>query len=224
MTKNKTMGRPIEAVLFDLDGTLLDTEAMILASFRFATHKVLGYSPPDKQLTDMVGIPLDYQMRIISPENADELVTVYREHNKLVHDELIRYFPGTREVLENLRSSGMRMAVVTSKRSEMATRGLRHFNLHGYFELLLGSNDTSKHKPDPEPLLMAADRLDVPVAQTLYLGDSPYDMEAARAAGSLAVAALWGMFSRERLLAADAQRELSSIGELPELILELNGF
>ncbi len=222
MTKNNQPARLIEAVLFDLDGTLLDTGTLILASFRYATQKVLGYSPPDELLTDMVGIPLDYQMRAISPEHSDELVRVYREHNSMVHDELIRYFPGTREALDTLQAEGMRMAVVTSKRREVAARGLSRFNLSGYFELIIGSNDTDKHKPNPEPLLLAAKRMSVSVDQTLYLGDSPYDMEAARAAGSMAVAALWGMFSRERLLAADAQMELSRIAELPGLIRNLN--
>lgn len=222
LMRNNQNTRPIEVVLFDLDGTLVDTAALILASFRYATQKVLGYSPPDEQLTDMVGIPLDYQMRVISPKHADELVRVYREHNSIVHDELIKYFPGTREALDTLQAEGMRMAVVTSKRREVAARGLSRFNLSDYFELVIGSNDTDKHKPDPEPLLLAAERMSVSADQTIYLGDSPYDMEAARAAGSIAVAALWGMFSRERLRAADAQMELTQIEELPNLVRNLN--
>jgi len=222
LTKNNKGARSIEAVLFDLDGTLLDTRTLILASFRYATQKVLGYSPPDQQLMDMVGIPLDYQMRVFSVEHADELVRVYREHNSMVHDELIKYFPGTREALDRLKVDGMRMAVVTSKRTEVAARGLSRFNLDSYFEVLIGSNDTDKHKPNPEPLLLAAERMSISVEQTIYLGDSPYDMEAARAAGSVAVAALWGMFSRERLIAADAQMELTQIEELPNLIRNLN--
>jgi pyrophosphatase PpaX len=209
------------AILFDLDGTLIDTGELILTSFRYATRKVLERVIPDDELMDLVGIPLAKQMEMIDAEHAEELTAVYREHNARVHDELIHEFVGTREALEELKAGGIPLVVVTSKRNELAERGLNCFGLLGFFDFLIGSDDTELHKPNPEPLLLAAERLGVPIAECVYLGDSPYDMQAARAAGALAVAATWGVFSRERLLEAGAEWEIAALGELPGLLSSL---
>jgi pyrophosphatase PpaX len=200
--------------LFDLDGTLLDTKELILSSFRHATREVLGEQLPDERILPFIGIPLIYQMRIIAGEHADRLMEVYREHNARVHDELIRPFKGTREALDALRAEGRRLAVVTSKRNGPAQRGLACFGLEDCFELVIGSDDTAKHKPDPEPLLLAAERLGVAADSCVYVGDSPFDMQAARAAGITAVAALWGMFSRDELITAGAQYEATGFSDL----------
>jgi pyrophosphatase PpaX len=209
---------PKQAVLFDLDGTLVDTRELILSSFRYATREVLGTQLPDEDILPYIGIPLIYQMQTIALERADELMKVYREHNARVHDELIHYFEGTREALAALRKEGRMLAVVTSKRNEPALRGLTRFGLEGYFEFIIGSDDTTRHKPDPEPLLLAAQRLGLSADRCVYVGDSPYDMQAARAAGTLAIGALWGMFSREQLAEAGAQYEAPTISALPALL------
>jgi pyrophosphatase PpaX len=207
-----------QAVLFDLDGTLIDSLNMILASFRHATKTVLGKEVEDKKARALIGMPLFDQMKVIDAEHADELVEVYRANNIIIHDKMIRYFEGTRETLEELKRSGLRLAVVTSKRNTLAERGLSCFDLQPYFEMLIGSDDTVKHKPNPEPLLFAAKRLAVPIESCFYIGDSPFDMQAARSAGAIAVAALWGMFPREVLLEAGAHYEATTISDLPGVI------
>jgi pyrophosphatase PpaX len=211
----------IAAVLYDLDGTLLDTRDMILASFQYATRKVLQRKIPDAELLDLVGIPLGEQMQHLDAQHAQELVETYRTHNQRVHDELIRSFADTDETLAAIKVQGIPQVVVTSKRNELAWRGLGCFNLQGYFDFLIGSDDTLRHKPEPEPLLLAAARLGVPIERCVYLGDSPYDMRAACSAGAIAVAATWGIFTRDRLLAAGAQHELATISELPALLCSL---
>ena len=208
-----------KALLFDLDGTLVNTKNLILTSFRYATSSVLGASPSDEVMLDMIGIPLRYQMRKIDETHADEMLAAYREHNGRVHDELIQEFSGTAETLAKLTAAGYRLAVVTSKMSESALRDLRFFELDVFFEFVQGSDKTERHKPDPDPLLAAAKTMGLTPEQCAYVGDSPYDMQAARAAGMCAVAALWGMFSRERLLEAGAQQEAASIEELAVLFL-----
>jgi pyrophosphatase PpaX len=206
------------AILFDLDGTLLDTKELILASYRYATREVLGASLPDESVLPLIGIPLVNQMRIVAPGYVDELVEVYREHNARMHDELIRPFEGTREALDALRAAGKRLAVVTSKRNDPARRGLACFGIQDYFEFIIGSDDTVTHKPDPEPLLLAVERLGIPADACVYVGDSPYDMQAACAANIDGIAALWGMFPRDTLMAAGASCEAVTIGELPALL------
>jgi pyrophosphatase PpaX len=208
------------AVLFDLDGTLLDTKELILSSFRYATREVLGEALPDEAVLSYIGIPLKDQAQIFAPGHVDEMLRVYREHNARVHDELIRYFEGTREMLDELRAEGRRLAVVTSKRNGLAVRGLTYFGLEGYFEFVIGSEDTTKHKPEPEPLLLGAERLGLLPSDCVYVGDSPFDMQAARAAGIVAVGALWGMFTRAQLADAGAQHEAASPRELPATLRE----
>jgi pyrophosphatase PpaX len=207
-----------KALLFDLDGTLVDTKELILASFRHATREVLGETLPDAAVRPYIGIPLVYQMQALAPDHVDEIVAVYRAHNAKVHDELIQYFEGTREMLDELRSEGRRLAVVTSKRNEVALRGLKRFDLAEYFEFIIGSDDTTLHKPKPEPLLIAAKRMGISPDDCVYVGDSPFDMRAAVAANITALAVLWGMFSQKDLEEAGAQYEANSPSELPTVI------
>jgi pyrophosphatase PpaX len=210
-----------KAILFDLDGTLLDTQELILSSFRYATREILGEQLPDEVILPFIGIPLAYQMQTINAEHADELMVSYREHNARVHDELIQYFEGTRETLDELREEYGRLAVVTSKRLEPAQKGLERFDLQGYFEFIIGSEETTKHKPEPEPLLLAAKRFGTRAEHCIYVGDSPYDMMAARAAGCVALAAPWGMFTRDELANAGAQHYATTISELPTVIRDI---
>jgi pyrophosphatase PpaX len=206
-------------LLFDLDGTVLDTKDLILASYHFACEKVLGRRLPDEPLLDLVGVPLPEQMHRLVPEGyADAVVEAYREHNALGHDRYINYFEGTREALTELASRGWPMAIVTSKRNASAHQGLASFNLEGYFKAVIGYDDTDRHKPDPTPLLLAAERMGVEPVSCAYIGDSPYDMQAATAAGMLAIGATWGFFTSERLLGAGAQALVSSINGLPGMI------
>jgi pyrophosphatase PpaX len=179
---------------------------------------VLGRDYSDDQLLELVGQPLLTQMTYFDAEHADELVEVYRQHSYATHDQQIAYFDGTSEALDQLQALGTRMAVVTSKPNALAKRGLACFELEHYFEFVVGLDDTDKHKPQPEPLLLAASRLDVAADRCIYVGDSPYDMQAARAAKMTAVAATWGMFARQRLTEAGAQYQLNTISELPTLL------
>ena len=212
----------ILALIFDLDGTLIDTENHILTSFRHATKTVLGVSPPDEVMRNMIGIPLADQMRKVSPDHVAELLAVYREFNAASCEKLVKEFPSMAETLDKLKEAGYRLAVVTSKQTPSALRDLGLTGLIESFELIQGSDKTERHKPEPEPLLAAAATMGLAPEQCAYIGDSTYDMQAARAANMLAVAALWGMFSRERLLEAGAQVQAATITCLPALFNDLN--
>lgn len=207
-------------VLFDLDGTLIDTLDLIRTSMRYTTAQVLGAALPDEVLMHNVGIPLAVQMREFSAEHADELLRVYRAHNDLVHDDLVREFPGVEEALQLLTAHGLRLGVVTSKLRSVAQRGLDRFGLGQYFEVLVGSDDVTIHKPEPFPLLHAAQSMGVEPGQCAYVGDSPHDMAAARSAGMPAIAATWGVASRERLREAGAEYEADSMSDVVALLLE----
>ncbi len=190
----------IQAVFFDLDGTLVDTVALIRASMRHTTRSVLGEEISDAVLMAGVGLPLDEQMKAFSEEHADELVRVYREHNDKVHDELVAEYPGIKTVLQDIREHDLPMGVVTSKSKRVALRGLERFGMLPYFDVVVCADDTVSHKPEPQPILHAAERLGVYAENTVYLGDSPFDIRAAKAAGTFSVAVTWGVFDEETLL------------------------
>ena len=179
--------------LFDLDGTLIDSGPMIVASMKHAAKIVLDRDIPDSVLTAAVGGPgLTAQMHALDPERVDELVAAYREHNEPLHDELEAFWEVV-EVLPRLRSAGRRLGIVTAKRH--ATVRLAFDRLPGLetnFDIVIGSDDTRRHKPDPEPILEALRRLDAEPADAAYVGDSPFDVRAAKAAGVYAVAVAWG--------------------------------
>ena len=216
--RGASLGGPIRAVLFDLDGTLIDTVDLILASMRHVTREVLAEEFSDEELLHGVGTPLARQMEALCPEKRDELVVEYRRHNWDVHDELIAEYPGTEALLDELLSREMPMGVVTSKSRRVAMRGIELFGLERYFQVIVCSDDLDVHKPDPGPILHAADILGVPAEQCMYVGDSPYDMRAARAAEAIAVAALWGAFCPEDVLEPGPAYAIEDIGDVLALL------
>ncbi len=220
MTQDPHTRPTLTCVLFDLDGTLIDTLGLIRESMRHATATVLGEPLPDDVLMHNVGIPLAAQMREFSAEHADALLAAYREHNDRVHDILVSEYPDVEGGLERLSAAGMRMGVVTSKLRRVALRGLERFSLGRFFEVLVGSDDVDVHKPDPYPLVHAARLMGVEAAHCAYLGDSPHDMAAARAANMLAVGATWGVSSRARLMDAGAHHCADAMCEAVEVLLE----
>jgi pyrophosphatase PpaX len=184
------VSRPV--VLFDLDGTVVDSGAIILASMRHATRVVLGRDFDDDELMQAVGGPgLEAQMAVFAPERVDELVRVYRAHNEPLHDEL-EACAGMEDVLVRLHEAGRRLGVVTAKRRSTVELAFASVPVAHLFETVVGGDETEKHKPDPEPLLLAAERMGVAPEDCAYVGDSPFDIRAAKAAQMFAVAVTWG--------------------------------
>lgn len=196
-----------DVALFDLDGTVLDTYAPILESMRYATKTVFGEALPDSKLVSMVGQPLVTQMQAFAAERgcgsevADELTRVYREYNERDLDEKSFPFPGIPEAIASLKNAGFTVGVVTSKRAVLATKSLKAHGLFDAFACVNGAEDSTAHKPDPDPLLTAAKKLGVSPDRCVYVGDSPYDLQAAHAANMSCVGVTWGkFFGREILL------------------------
>lgn len=214
------MASQIKGVLFDLDGTLIDTYELILSSFRHATREVLGRNIPDGVLMQKVGQPLTVQMWDFTDdqETHDTLLTTYRAHNESVHDDVVSAFPGVAETVRELRAAGMRLGVVTSKRHALAQRALDLLGLSECFEFLIGSDDCSEHKPSPAPVLRGCELLGLEPSACVYVGDSPFDIQAGNAAGCTTAAALWGMFSERDLMAASPDLKAERINELPALL------
>ncbi len=212
----------LSAALFDFDGTLVDTTEMIYQSMRHATTSVLGRDDfTREQLLANVGQPLPRQMQLMDAEKAELLLEAYRAHHEENHDALIAEFPGIAEALQRLRAAGVKVAVVTSKRRssvEMALEALPSLDL--VVDRFVTLEDTTEHKPHPEPLLKGLELVgNVPKDQAVYVGDSPFDVQAAKAAGLRSVAVSWGAFSEDTLRQADPDYLVPDIDAVVDVLL-----
>jgi pyrophosphatase PpaX len=207
-------------VLFDLDGTLIDSGPIILASMRHATSTVLGREIAYEELAATVGGQgLVSQMRALDPDRVDELVEVYKEHNDPLH-ETLETFEGFLDVLPRLRAEGRRLGIVTAKRHRTVQLALDRFpDLAEQFEVVVGYEDTDRHKPAPDPVLAALDRLEASAGDAAYVGDSPFDIQAAKAAGTFSVAVAWGgIHPDERLLEEEPDAFVRTPAELLDVL------
>jgi pyrophosphatase PpaX len=191
----------IDAVLFDLDGTLIDSIGLILASYRHTMAEHRRPPVPDSEWMSGVGTPLRVQLGpwAESPEDLQVLIATYRAYNLANHDRMITAFPGIVDVVRAIRARGLRTAVVTSKNREGASRGLRLVGLESEIEIVVAADDVERPKPHPEPVQRAVERLCADPGRTLFVGDSIHDLTSGREAGVLTGAVLWGPFGRRDL-------------------------
>ena len=218
----------IEVVLFDFDGTIVDTMELIYESMRRATGEVLGRELDRETLMANVGQPMPRQMELLAdgqPEQAEELLEVYLRHNEELHEGLIREFPNVGTSLARLRDNGLRLAVVTSKRRFSVERALDSFpDLRDVFDVFVTMEDTMEHKPLPAPLLKGLELLgDVSPERAAYVGDAPFDVTAARDAGVMSVAVSWGAFTAEDLRAAGPDHLFEDLDSAVDFLLEAAG-
>lgn len=210
------VSQPVRAVIFDLDGTLVDTNELIVQSFQHVARRYLGrVLDPEREIHPTFGEPLRDTLARWRPADLDEVVAEYRRFNLEHHDDLVRPIPGAVAVLSELRRCGVGVAVATSKLSPTAWRGLRVTGLDRYVQALVGADDTTRLKPDPEPIWLALRRLgEPPPLPAAMVGDSPHDLRAAHAAGLRAFAVGWSVFPRERLLGERPEAVLAGLSEL----------
>lgn len=209
-----------DAVLFDLDGTLADTVELILASFRHTMRFHFGEAPPDAEWLSTIGRPLHDQFGAFAGSESElrALVETYVAYQRSVHDEMTRPYPGVRHVLDAIRRNGAPLAVVTSKRSGVAFRTLECCGIRDQFQVVVCADHVSRGKPDPEPVTLALARLGVTRPErVLFVGDSPYDMEAGREGGVRTAGALWGPFPEGVLLATEPDYLVREIQEVVAL-------
>ena len=215
------------AALFDLDGTLIDTTPLILACFEHSWRSVCRCSHSREKLIETFGIPLREAMRLLlaqvdgdgpdSAEVIDRLLVEYRRFNLANHDTIAKPFDGVCETISALKHRGYSIGVVSSKSRELGQRGLRLCRIDQMVDTMVFLEDTDRHKPDPYPILTALERLNVTADSAAYVGDSPFDMAAGRAAGVKTVAALWGPVPRPALEAEKPDHFAQSAAHLLEI-------
>jgi pyrophosphatase PpaX len=210
------------ALLFDLDGTLIDSIGLLLDCMRFA-FTGRERAPTTAQWVAGIGTPLRTQLAEWCDDDADvaAMVDRYREYQDLHLERLTTAYPAVLDTLAWARSEGHPIALVTSKGKGMTARSLGHVGLAEAFDAIVTYEETQRHKPEPDPVLLALERLGVEPPHALFLGDSPHDMHSGRAAGIYTAAALWGPFTRSELAPAGPDYWLTDIRELPPIVTEL---
>jgi pyrophosphatase PpaX len=202
-------------VLFDLDGTIVDSGWMILASYRHATETILGRQIPDDVLMARVGAGhLEEQMREFDPDRATELAQAYRDFYAPLHSEL-EAFPGMLELLQRLDDEGRRLGIVSAKRGDIVQLAFDALGFGELMDVVVGSDEAPRGKPHPDQILVALDRLGADPDATAYVGDAPFDIAAAKAAGVHAIGVTWGgIHTRERMEAEGPDAVVDTADEL----------
>lgn len=213
----------LTTVLFDFDGTLVNTNDVIIASWQHTYKHYTGHEESVEKITACFGEPLLITMAREFPD-VDPLVSaeVYREFQKEKADELVKVFEGVPEMLETLKKEGFRMAIVTSRTRESALRYLNMFGLAEYFEDMVSCEDTDIHKPNPQPILLCLEKLGIEKDEAIMVGDSPFDIKCANNAGVKSVLVDWRITSDSEALISDAKADYE-IAEPMDLLRVVEG-
>ena len=211
---------PLSTVLFDLDGTLIDSVRLILDSYHHTLSSHGQEARTDEYWLAGLGTPLRVQFQPWShdPVVLEAMISTYREYNLAHHDLRVTAYPGTVAMVREIRQAGYRTGLVTSKNTPGALRGLKLVGLHEAMDVIIGADDVTHPKPHAEPIETALQRLGETAAASIYVGDSIHDMESGRAAGVRTAAVLWGPFGRSHLEGASPDHWLETPGDLLRLL------
>lgn len=205
----------IKGVIFDIDGTLLDSLTLIKEAWNITTEKHLGWKFPPNELSSRVGLPLRNQLIELDPNQAEAMETTYRDFQKINHDKLVTLYPGVKEFLKTLSKRGILLGVATSKAKVGMDLSKPLFGDDTPIKAWVTVDDVTHHKPHPEALLLAASNLGLSPNDCAYVGDSIYDDQAARAAGMVSISVGWGVTEIDKL---GGDYKVNSVSELEKIL------
>lgn len=207
------------AILFDLDGTLVDSVPTILACFRHAMRTVRGDVPPDDHFARWIGTPLRRGFEFVSNDDdeIEALMTAYKKRYFELTEHEVTLFDGAADAVRAVVDGGRKAAIVTSKSRKGTLRALRLSGLEALFTAVISADDVDEAKPAPAPVLAALAAMDVDAANAWFVGDSPHDIEAGRAAGVHTAAVRWGPFAQDAFEHCPPDRWLAQPREIPLL-------
>lgn len=178
-------------IIFDVDGTLIDTEQALIASLKQVLYEELGEVYEDGQLHFILGIPGRDALMKLEVKEIDKVDAKWNQYLQ-EYSHLMNVFPGIEHVLKTLHELTIPTGIVTSKTRQELIDDFVPFGLSTYVPHVICADDTLRHKPHPEPLLAFIEKYELDPAEAIYIGDTRYDMEAARGAGIDFALASWG--------------------------------
>ncbi len=212
-------------LLFDFDGTLIDTNALVIESFQEIYRHFKGHEVPLETITPFFGEALVTTLLREFPENSlDEVINHFRAHQRAIAKDYLRVFPGIPELLETLKQNHYHLAIVTSRTTDSTTRYANMVGIGDCFEVLVSCDDTEAHKPSPEPVYLALEKLGVTKEEAMMIGDGPFDIKCANNAGVDSVLVGWRITDDEHVIVEGAtpDYEIARPGDLIDLLNKLN--
>ncbi|WP_026694484.1 pyrophosphatase PpaX [Peribacillus kribbensis] len=208
----------ITTVLFDLDGTLINTNHLIIESF---IHTLNLYFPDKygrEEVLPFMGPPLYDSFYSVDPERASEMVSAYRTYNIANHDRLVEEFEGVYEAVESLHEAGYKLAIVSTKLHDTILMGLKLARLEKFFDVVIGLDDVERAKPDPEPLNKALGILGSKPEEAIMVGDNHHDILGGKNAGTLTAGVAWTAKGRDHLVQYEPDVILEHMDDLLEIL------
>lgn len=208
-----------KTLLFDLDGTIINTNELIINSFLYTLEKYYPGKYNREKIIPYFGNTLYEQMVFFGDEEkADELINVYREHNLRTHDEMVLEYPNVKEVLKGFYEMGISQGIVTTKVRDTTMKGLKLFGLDEFMSSIVTYEDTELHKPNPEPILLAMKKLNADPKTTLMIGDTQYDIKAAQNAGIDVVGVGWSIKGKDFIKKLNPNYVIDDMLELQAIV------
>ncbi|MFC3210404.1 pyrophosphatase PpaX [Planomicrobium okeanokoites] len=214
MTKN------ITTLLFDFDGTLLNTNELIIHTFSTVLEKHFPNSYEREDILQFIGPSLKQTFETIAPLRTEELIKEYRELNLALHDEMVSVYDGVEETLYLLKNRGLKMAIVSTKKRDTILHGLRLMGVSKLFDTVISLDDVENPKPHPEPILKALKELSSSAAESLMIGDNSHDIEGGKNAGVRTAGVAWSAKGEDFLATFKPDYMLQHISDLLELVKE----
>lgn len=190
----------IKAVLFDFDGTLMDTQKAIEETWKHIFKEIRNIDVDEETLKSSYGEPLRTSLEKFFPDiPLDEAVKIFKGYQKNMDEEMFKLFDGMEETVKGLQKRDVKMALVTSRGAKSSDRGLSLNGIRDAFEILITADKTTEHKPNPLPVLLALEELGVTKSEAIMVGDTQFDLIAARRAGVKSVLVSWAEINDENL-------------------------
>lgn len=215
------MLKGLRAVIFDNDGTVANTRKSIVAGMEHVIGTYLKVDPKEIDYLKWIGLPLEDQMPKFTTDISLQKVMVqaYRDFDAINHSKLLEKFDGCEQCLCKLNSGGLKLGIATSKLATRCEAGLEQLGIRQYMTEIVGVEHTKLHKPNPEPILHCANLLGEKIENCAYVGDAPFDIQAANAARCISIGVTWGFFTKEDLKAYKPDYIVNSFEELSDLLL-----
>jgi pyrophosphatase PpaX len=189
----------ITTILFDLDGTLIDTNELIIKSYLHTLEKYYPGKYKREDVLPFMGPTLTEVFGKMDPDQVEEMILEYRRFNLANHDLLVKEFIGVAETVDTLKKKGYKMGIVTTKRHDTVLKGLRLMKLDSYFNVIIAIDHVKKEKPDPEPVLKALEQLGSKPDESIMIGDNFHDILAGKNAGTKTAGVAWSLKGRDYL-------------------------
>jgi pyrophosphatase PpaX len=212
------MNNKITTVLFDLDGTLIDTNELIISSF---LHTLEHYYPKKYKREDVLpflGPTLRETFEPMDRDRMDEMIATYRAYNLSQHDSFVTIFPTVLETIKTLKEKGFKIAIVSTKVSDVVLMGLKLTKLDSYFDVIVALDHVEKAKPDPEPIFNALNQLGSKPEEAMMVGDNYHDILAGKNAGTKTAGCSWSIKGREHLEKYNPDYILEEMADLLKIL------